>query len=101
MIDTPTRILLVEDNPLDIRLLREMLDTREADKYALTTVGYMREAESHLAANVVDSILLDLGLPDAHGMEVVRRAHAAAPCIPLVVLTGCDDEAMADQALQE
>jgi PAS domain S-box-containing protein len=100
-IDTPIRILLVEDNPLDIRLLREMLKTQEAHKFALTAVGYMREAESHLAADDVDIILLDLGLPDARGMEVVRRAHAAAPRIPLVVLTGCDDELMADQALQE
>ncbi len=61
----------------------------------------MSEAENHLATNAVDIILLDLGLPDAQGLEAVRRARAAAPRIPLVVLTGCDDELVADQALQE
>ena len=69
--------------------------------FALTHFGSMSEAENHLATNAVDIILLDLGLPDAHGLDAVRRAHAAAPRVPLVVLTGCDDELMADQALQE
>src|SRR5271163_3195798 len=100
MEDTPTRILLVEDNSLDARLLREMLNSQVPCKFAMTAVGYMSEAESHLATNAVDVILLDLGLPDAQGLEAVRRAHAAAPRTPLVVLTGCDDELMADQALQ-
>lgn len=61
----------------------------------------MSSAEKYLAEHVVDIILLDLGLPDAQGMDAVRRAHAAAPRVPLVVLTGLDDEAVAAQALQE
>ena len=61
----------------------------------------MGEAEEHLAEHAVDIILLDLGLPDAQGLEAVRRAHAAAPRVPLVVLTGLDDESLAAQALQE
>ena len=48
-----------------------------------------------------DIILLDLGLPDAQGLGAVRRARAAAPRVPLVVLTGLDDESLAAQALQE
>src|SRR5271163_995905 len=101
MNDTPMRILLVEDNSLDVRLLREMLSNQALRKFTLIEVGFMSEAEKHLAANKVDIILLDLGLPDARGMEALRRAHAAAPRIPLVVLTGCDEELMADQALRE
>ena len=61
----------------------------------------MSEAEKHLAENAVDIILLDLGLPDAQGLAAVRRAHAVAPRVPLVVLTGMDDEVLAAQALQE
>ena len=61
----------------------------------------MSDAEKHLAEHAVDIILLDLGLPDAQGLEAVRRAHAAAPRVPLVVLTGLDDESLAAQALQE
>jgi len=101
MKDTPTRILLVEDNSLDVRLLREMLNQQGPGKFALIEAGFMSEAESHLATNTVDVILLDLGLPDVQGLEAVQRAHAAAPHVPLVVLTGCDDEVMADKALQE
>ena len=101
MKDMPTRILLVEDNSLDVRLLREMLKDQGRHKFALAEVGFMGEAESHLATNAVDVILLDPGLPDAQGLESVRRAHAAAPGTPLVVLTGCDDESMADKALRE
>jgi PAS domain S-box-containing protein len=101
MSDTPMRILLVEDNSLDVRLLREMLNHQAPRQFTLIEVGFMSEAEKHLAANEVDIILLDLGLPDARGLEAVRRAHAAAPRIPLVVLTGCEDELVADQALQE
>jgi PAS domain S-box-containing protein len=100
MRDTPINLLLVEDNSGDVRLLREMLDEWEPGKFALTCLGSMSEAEAHLATNAVDIVLLDLGLPDAEGLEALRRARASAPRIPLVVLTGCDDELTADQALQ-
>jgi diguanylate cyclase (GGDEF)-like protein/PAS domain S-box-containing protein len=94
-------LLLIEDNPGDARLLREMLQEQEPHSAELKHVEYMSEAETHLAENVVDMILLDLGLPDAQGLAAVRRAHAAAPRVPLVVLTGLDDEVLATQALQE
>ena len=94
-------LLLVEDNPGDARLLREMLNEQGSQHTELTHVQYMSEAEKHLAEHAVDIILLDLGLPDAHGLAAVRRAHAVAPRVPLVVLTGMDDEALASQALQE
>ena len=61
----------------------------------------MNAAEKHLIEHAVDIILLDPGLPDAHGLGAIRRVHAAAPRLPLVVLTSLDDESMAEQALQE
>ena len=64
-------------------------------------LGRMSDAEAYLADNAVDIILLDIGLPDAQGLEAVRRAHAAAPRTTLVVLTGLDDESLAARALQE
>ncbi|HEX2776569.1 MAG TPA: diguanylate cyclase, partial [Candidatus Acidoferrales bacterium] len=95
------KILLVEDNPGDARLLREMLSRQEALDIELTHVSSMNGAENHIAKNAVDIILLDLGLPDVQGLGAVRRARAAAPRVPLVVLTGLDDEALAAQVLQE
>jgi len=94
-------LFLVEDNPGDARLLREMLSDHGSPETELTHVACMGDAEKHLAQQAVDIILLDLGLPDAHGLDAVRRARSAAPHVPLVVLTGLDDESVATQALQE
>jgi diguanylate cyclase (GGDEF)-like protein/PAS domain S-box-containing protein len=94
-------LLLVEDNPGDARLLREMLNEQGLHDTELTHVEHLGAAESHLAGSEVDIILLDLGLPDARGLEAVRRTHKAAPHVPLVVLTGMDDENLAAQSLQE
>src|SRR6202790_2722486 len=93
-------LLLVEDNPGDVRLLREMFREQNSLRTDLTQVETTREAEKHLAGGAVDIILLDLGLPDTQGLESIRRARAVAPHVPLVVLTGLDDELMAAQALQ-
>jgi len=95
-----TSLLVVEDNPGDARLLREMFVAHGDDTPELIHVANMSAAERHLAKNSVDIVLLDLGLPDAQGLEAVRRAHAAAPHTPLVVLTGLDDERLAVEALQ-
>ena len=94
-------LLLVEDNPGDARLLREMFGEQGSHNTELTHVECMSEAEKHLTEDAYDIIVLDLGLPDAQGLEAVRRAHAAAPRVPLVVLTGLDDESLASQALRE
>jgi signal transduction histidine kinase len=95
------QILLVEDNAGDARLLREMFRKERADSFKLTHLLNMSEALVHLAKGGVDVVLLDLGLPDGHGLETVRRARAAAPGIPLIVLTGLDDEVLAAQAMRE
>jgi diguanylate cyclase (GGDEF)-like protein/PAS domain S-box-containing protein len=94
-------LLLVEDDAGDARLLREMFSEQGSQNTELTHAETMSEAEKHLGQRVFDIILLDLGLPDAQGLGAVRRARAMAPRIPLVVLTGLDDESLAAQALQE
>ena len=96
-------LLLVEDDPGDARLLREMFNDRggASNFTTLTHVESLKEAERCLSAGGIDIVLLDLGLPDASGLTVVRRAQAAAPRVPLVVLTGLDDEVLAAQALNE
>jgi diguanylate cyclase (GGDEF)-like protein/PAS domain S-box-containing protein len=97
----PQWLLLVEDNPGDERLLREMFAEEGADHIDITNVTSMGQAEAHLSEHAVDVILLDLGLPDSQGLDAVRRVRAAAPRTPLVVLTGLDDESLAAQSLQE
>jgi diguanylate cyclase (GGDEF)-like protein/PAS domain S-box-containing protein len=94
-------VLMVEDNQGDTRLLREMFYEQGSHDTVMAHVEYLSEAEKYLAENRVDIILLDLRLPDAQGLEVVRRTRKAAPLVPMVVLTGLDDESMALQTLQE
>jgi diguanylate cyclase (GGDEF)-like protein/PAS domain S-box-containing protein len=94
-------VLLVEDNPGDARLLREIFNEPASPASTLIHVESMSEAEKHLAEHEVDVVLLDLALPDAQGLGALRRARTAAPRVPVVVLTGMDDEALAAQALQE
>src|ERR1700728_4018166 len=95
------KVLLVEDNAGDVRLLREMFGKERSDSFELTHLLRMSEAEVHLAKGGTDIVLLDMGLPDGHGLDTVRRAHAAAPGVPMIVLTGLDDEALAAEAMKE
>jgi signal transduction histidine kinase len=95
------QVLLVEDNAGDARLLQEMFSKEKAGSFELTHFLRMSEAVLHLAKGGVDIVLLDMGLPDGHGLDTVRRAHAAAPGVPMIVLTGLDDEALAAEAMKE
>jgi PAS domain S-box-containing protein len=95
------RLLLVEDDRGFARLLREMFKEQGSPDTEVTHVESLSEAVNHLAGHTVDIILLDPGLPDSQGIDTVRQAHAAAPRVPLVVLTGRNDESLALEALQE
>jgi signal transduction histidine kinase len=95
------QVLVVEDNAGDVRLLREMFRGEKPGSFELTHLLRMSEAETHLANGGVDITLLDMGLPDGHGLETVRRARAAAPDVPLIILTGLDDEALAAEAMTQ
>ncbi len=94
-------VLLIEDNPGEARLLRELFHEFGPRETELTHVECMADAEKYLAEHAVDIVLLDLGLRDTQGLETVRRARAAAPGVALVVLTGLDDESAAAESLQE
>jgi diguanylate cyclase (GGDEF)-like protein len=78
-----------------------MLNEEGGHNTSLLHVTTMAAAEELLGGHAIDIILQDLGLPDVQGLDAVRRARAAAPRLPLVVLTGLDDEGIAAQALQE
>jgi len=94
-------VLLVEDNAGDALLLRRMFREEGFRGMEVIHVEQMSEAEACLATTAVDIVLLDLGLPDARGLEALRRARAVSPHMPLVVLSGLDDDAVALQAMQE
>ena len=97
----PVKVLLVEDNPGDARLVREMLAEAGAQAFGLDHVELLGDAERRLGVGDIDAVLLDLSLPDAKGLEAVNRVRAADSGVPIVVLSGHSDEALALQAVQK
>jgi sigma-B regulation protein RsbU (phosphoserine phosphatase) len=95
-----TRVLLVEDNPGDARLLRESLAEARSERFELVHVDRMAAAEQRLKAASFDVVLLDLSLPDGVGLETVTRMLRVAPTLPIVVLTGTDDDTLALRTVQ-
>ena len=89
------RVLLVEDNPGDARLFTELLRDAGANHLKIVQVDRLSAALDRLNCDCFDVMLLDLSLPDADGLDTLVRAHAHAPKVPIVVLTGHDDEALA------
>ena len=94
-------VLLVEDSPADATLLRVQLERAGRSGPAFTVVhhSYLESALAEVERARYDVLLLDLNLPDSRGLDTVRRAMALAPDVPLVVLTGINDEEMGEEAL--
>ena len=94
-------VLLVEDNPGDALLFRMALTEAYGSKFDLVHCTTLAQALGFLDNTQPDVVVVDLGLPDALGIEVVKRAHGKAPTVPLVVLTSRADDALGLQALNE
>jgi|HubBroStandDraft_6_1064221.scaffolds.fasta_scaffold29483_2 PAS domain S-box-containing protein len=93
-------VLLVEDNPGDARLFLELVRDTGAGRLKLEHVSRLSTAFDRLSNADFDVVLLDLSLPDEQGLATLTRTHAHAPNVPIVVLTGLDDEALAVKAVR-
>ncbi len=96
----PIHVLLVEDNPGDARLLGELFRQTRDGQFTLTHVDRLDAGIHCLNETVVDAILLDLSLPDSQGPETLVRMHKAAHGIPIVLMTGLEDEELGLQLIQ-
>jgi len=96
----PLVILLIEDNPGDTRLVKEMLDDGATDAFELLHADQISTAIPLLELESVDIILLDLGLPDGNGLDTLIKVHALAPEVPIVVLSQTEDESLAVKAVR-
>ena len=93
-------ILLIEDSPADAFLLQESL--AQVDRPPkVVHVEKLCDALAYLSENKVDAILLDLALPDSEGLTTLERANSAADYLPIIVLTGLEDEAVAIKAVRK
>ena len=94
------RVLLVEDNPGDVALIGQMLAQVGGNTFELESAGRLSEGLERLSRGGIDVVLLDLALPDSHGLESFSRLRAHSPQTPIIVLTGQDDEALGLEAVQ-
>ncbi len=95
------RILMIEDNPIDAALLQEELSEVESISFIIEHVERLSAAMKTLAKAKFDIILLDLGLPDSQGIETFTKIHSAAARLPVVVMSGLDDESVAIEAVRK
>jgi PAS domain S-box-containing protein len=98
-------LLLIEDNPGDAELIREMLaedstSNGHAAHFRLAHVEQLSAGLAYLKDHQPGLTLLDLSLPDSQGFETIEQLRAGAPDVPIVVLTGLADETFALQAMQ-
>ena len=94
-------ILLIEDNPGDARLIQVMLAEAGENLFTLERVDRLSRGLERLERGDVGLVLLDLSLPDSHGLQTFHRLHDAAPQVPIIVLSGLNDETVAVNSVHE
>jgi two-component sensor histidine kinase len=100
MTDKRIKVLLIEDNPGDVRLVQEMISEAANVDSEIESVEGLDAGLERLAEGGVDLLLLDLGLPDSQGLETLIKAQGQAGEVPIIVLTGLDDEELGLRAVK-
>jgi diguanylate cyclase (GGDEF)-like protein/PAS domain S-box-containing protein len=94
-------VLLIEDQRDEACSVGEMLDQAGAWAFELVRVASVSDAESYFSDHSVDIVLLDLQSGDGKGVEAINRVRAAAPRVSIVLLCSAEDEAIAEEAIQQ
>ncbi len=101
MSSTTLNVLLVEDDLGDAALLWELLELADSTHFQATHSRRLAEALQHLSQEMFDVVLLDLSLPDSHGLTTVEQVCTHQPMLPIIILSGLEDESVAIEALQK
>jgi len=101
MSDKPIKVLLIEDNPGDARLIKEILLEAGVANYKLEWVDRLAEGLERLASGGINIVLTDLGLPDTQGLDTLLKLRTKFSQVPVVVLTGLGYETLGIKAIQE
>jgi two-component sensor histidine kinase len=94
-------ILLIEDNPADVEMIRELLSDHKGSSFDIVCADRLSAAKPFFTESGIDIILLDLGLPDSQGLDTLRWVREHAGEVPIVVLTMLDNEETGLNALKE
>lgn len=95
------RVLLVEDQPEVVRMVGDVLAHADRGGFFVESVSRLEDAVRRIAAGGIDLVLLDLSLPDSTGLATFHEVYKTAPEVPVVVLTGLDDEEIGLMALRD
>ncbi len=99
-ITRPINILVIEDDSGDARLIKEMLSDVRGRNINLQMADRLSKSAEHLSEGNFDIILLDLSLPDSRGLETFVAVYDRAQTVPIIILSGQDDETVAIKAVQ-
>ena len=95
------KVLLIEDNRIEARQTQQWLANAKDGSFEVEWVERKRFALDRLIRGGIDIVLLDLNLPDSRGLETFLTLHGQAPQVPIVVLTGEDDESLGAAAVEQ
>ena len=95
------RVLIIEDNPVDILCLKDALEESKTTNFVISQVETLAEGKESLANADFHVVALDLGLPDSQGLETFLQIRNSAPTTSIVVLSGLDDEILAREAVRK
>lgn len=101
MRDNPIKVLLIEDNPADSRLIWEMLNEVSNVSFEAKCTERLSTGLGILVREGIDVVLLDLSLPDSQGLDSLVKISVQAPGVPIIILTGLDDEMTAVAAVEK
>ncbi len=94
------KVLLIEDNPGDARLIEEMLSEVNGSLFDLENADRLSDGLTRIRKGGIDAVLLDLGLPDSAGLDTFKKVHDQAPEVPIVMLTSLDDTELALEGMR-
>jgi CheY-like chemotaxis protein len=87
-------VLLIEDNPADLRLVEELVEEEAPGRFRIESARRLADGLEALRAGAYAAVVLDLSLPDADGIEAIGAVRAVAPSMPVIVLSGLMDEGL-------
>src|SRR5262245_3007325 len=93
-------VLLIEDDPVQAKLIQNLLADSPSPRFSVRVADRLSEGLQRISANGTDIVLLDLVLPDSEDLDTFARIRAKAPNLPVVILTGVDDVAVAARAVE-
>ncbi|MFV2061108.1 MAG: EAL domain-containing protein [Gammaproteobacteria bacterium] len=93
-------VILVDDNPGDVRRINTFLSKSNNEQFSLTTFARITDAIEELSKNSYNVMLLDLSLPDGSGIRILNKAHQVVPDMPIIIITNEEDDELAIKAVQ-